>query len=405
MKRLLSAFLLGAVVVVTACSGDGDAPTFLVRDSAGIQIVDSYRPVWGEGGGWQVGPEPILRFGVVDGDPALQFDGVVGLARLADGTVVVGDGGSQELRFFDSAGNLINTAGGSGEGPGEFAGLSVLGSVDGESVWAYDFSLRRITWLNGTGGVEGMVSLGPVPPVLNAVGPLPDGTFLLKQLWGATQVAEATETGFSRDPVAFVRFGTEGALVDTLGLFPGRELFLTDENGRGVMSTPPFARNSVGTVWNDGVVVGTQDSFELVNHTPEGEVTRVVRIPAWDLALGPAELEEYIQVRLREVPSERRPSLRQELESMPIPSTRPAYGGVLADEAGNLWVSEWTIYPEVPMRWTVLDGSGRWLGEVVLAGRFRPFAIGEDWILGVEWDELEVEYVAVYPLLKGAVYE
>ena len=114
------------------------------------------------------------------------------------------------------------------------------------------------------------------------------------------------------------------------------------------------------------------------------------------------ELEDYIQNRLREVPSERQASLRQELESMPVPSTRPAYGGVLADGAGNLWVSEWTIYSEVPAHWTVLDGSGRWLGEVALAERFQPFAIGKDWILGVEWDELDVEYVAVYPLRKGS---
>jgi hypothetical protein len=34
--------------------------------------------------------------------------------------------------------------------------------------------------------------------------------------------------------------------------------------------------------------------------------------------------------------------------------------------------------------------------------RFFPYAIGEDWVLGVEWDDLDVEYVVLYPLLKDA---
>ena len=402
MNGLSPTCLLGVVAVLAGCGGGGEAPAFLVRDSAGVRIVESFRPVWEDGSGWWAGQEPTLRLGVVDGEAALQFDGVTGLARLGDGTLVVADGGSQEIRYFDSAGNPTAISGGPGEGPGEFTGLSGLGAVSGGSVWAYDFSLRRITWLSGAGEVEGLVSLGSQPPVLNSVGPLSDGTFLLKQLWGATQVADATEAGLSRDPVAFVLFDALGALIDTLGVFPGREIYLFEENGRGVMSTPPFARNSVGALWGEGVVVGTQDSFELVKHAPGGEATRVVRIPNWDLTLGPGELEGYIQARLGEVPPGRRPGLRQELEAMPTPDKKPAYGGILADEAGNLWVGEWTIYPQIPHRWTVLDLSGRWLGEMEMPGRFFPFAIGEDWVLGVETDDLDVEYVVLYPLLKDA---
>jgi hypothetical protein len=88
---------------------------------------------------------------------------------------------------------------------------------------------------------------------------------------------------------------------------------------------------------------------------------------------------------------------------MPCPATKPAFGEILSDEVGNLWVGEWTSYPLTPERWTVLDRSGRWLGEVVMPGRFLPFVIGEDWVLGVEWDDLDVEYVVLYPLSKDAM--
>jgi hypothetical protein len=401
MKGYYSTPLLGVVLVLADCGSDGEAPAFQLRDSLGIQIAESHRPAWEGGSDWSIGTQPSLRLGVVDGDPTQQLDGVTGLVRLGDGTVVVGDGGSQEIRFFDPAGNPTTIAGGKGEGPGEFTGLSGLGAAPGGSIWAYDFSLRRITWLNRAGEVEDLVSLDPQPPTLNSVGPLSDGTFVLKQLWGAAEVSGARETGIRRDPVAFVRFDAEGALVDTLGLFPGRELFLTDENGRVVMNTPPIGRNSVGALWEGGVVVGTQDGFELVGYGSGGEPHTIVRIPGWDLTLDPGELEGYIQSRLDAVPSERRPGLRQELEAMPTPENKPAYGEMLADEAGNLWVGEWTPYPQIPQRWTVLDRSGRWLGEMVMPKRFFPFAIGEDWVLGVETDDMDVEFVVLYPLSKG----
>jgi len=394
--------VLGVVLVLAGCGGEADSPAFQLRDSAGIQIAESHRPAWEGGSGWLIGTEAALRLGVVDGDPALQFDRVTGVVRLGDGRVVVGDGGSQEIRFFDAGGDLITITGGSGEGPGEFTGLSEIGTGPGGRIWAYDFSLRRITWLNASGEVEHLVSLGTQPPTLNSVGALSDGTFVLRQLWGATQVSEAREGDFLRDPVAFVRFDAQGALVDTLGLFPGREIFLTDENGRAVMNTPPIDRNSVGAVWEDRVVVGTQDAFELVRYGSGGEPNMIVRIPNWDLTLGPGELEGYIQGRLDGVPAERQPGLRQELESVPVPAHKPAYGGLLADEAGNLWVAEWTTFAQVPMRWTVLDRSGQWLGKTVMPERFLPYAIGEDWVLGVETDELDVEYVVLYPLLKNS---
>jgi hypothetical protein len=366
-----------------------------------VKIAESFGPAWSEGERWSFGSVPLLRIGVVDGEAPYQFDGITGMTRLDDGTIVVADGGSQEIRFYHPDGQVKAVVGGRGEGPGEFVGLAGLGKGSADRVWAYDFSLRRITWFGGTGELVSLVTLGPEPPVLNPVGALADGTFLLKQLWGATAVAQASDQGFRRDPVAFVRFGEDGALVDTVGLFPGREMVITEEGGRGVMSTPPFARNSVGVVWRGDVAVGTQDAFELVRYAPSGGVVGKVRIPSWDLDLTTADVEAYVEDRLATAPEDRRPGLRQELESMPVPDEKPAFGGLLADQIGNLWVAEWVIYPQVPRAWTILDPEGAWLGEVAAPGRFHPNAIGDDWVLGVEWDELDVEYAVLYALEKG----
>jgi len=375
-----------------------EAPAFSLRDSSGVTIAESLRPAWAEGGAWRVDQEPILRLGVVEGDPHQQFDGVTGALRLEGGGVVVADGGFQEVRYFSSAGEWTSTFGRPGEGPEEFTGLAALGLGPGGRIWAYDFSLRRVSWLDESGEAVGLTTLGSIPPTLNAVGALSDGTFVLKQLWGAEAVSTAERTGLRRDPVAYVRFDADGALVDTLGLFTGREVYLWDENGRGVMGTPPFARNSVGSVWGEGVVVGSQETFQVEVFTSQGELARIVRIPTPELALGPRDLEGFIQSRLEATPPDRRPGMREQIEAMAMPPTRPAYGGLLGDSMGNLWLSEWAMYPHFPERWTVLDPEGRWLGAVAMPPNFHPMDIGEDWILGVERDELDVEYVVIYPL-------
>lgn len=389
-----------ALFLARAFTGEREEgpPAVQIWDSAGVEVVESYRPSWQGEEGWTIASRPLLRIGVVEGDPAYQFSGIVGAARLEDGTVVVADQGAQEVRFFEPSGEVKAVVGGRGGGPEEFTGLSGLGWSPDGGVWAYDFSLRRVVWMDPSGALTHLTSLGPDPPVLNPIGALPDGSFVLKQLWGYTALAEAVHQGFRRDPVAFVRFSPEGALLDTLGLFPGREVYISSEEGRGVMSAPPFARNATGAVRRGRVVVGSQETFSLKELDGAGELLRIVRIPGGVRPVGPGDLEAYIQGRLASAPPERHPAIRRSLEDMPVPETLPAYGQILGDRAGNLWVGEWVMYPDMASRWTVFDDGGRWLGEVRMPEGFHPWDVGEDWILGTERDELDVEYVVLYPL-------
>jgi hypothetical protein len=335
----------------------------------------------------------------VEGDVEELLSEVVGAVRLADGTVAVADA-AQEVRFFGPGGGHVRTVGGPGEGPGEFTGLAALARHPGGGVWAWDFSLRRVTRISGDGEIDDVVTLDPEPPVLSPVGALPDGTFVFKQLWGAGATAAATRTGLRRDPVAVVRLDASGALLDTLDLVPGREVHIEEEDGRGVMITPPFGRNAVGTVRGDRVVVGSQETFEVRELAPDGAVLRVLRLPSRDVGLDPADARRLLDERVEAAPPERRATLRRSLGAIPFPESRPAHGGLLADREGNLWVSEWAPFPRVPGRWTVFGPDGRWLGEVEMPPGFQPTDIGDDWLVGVQRDEMDVEYVLVFPLVK-----
>lgn len=405
-RRLANGTPVVLLLLGYGCAPGEAPPAVTVRDSAGVAIVESRRPAWKEGGGWNLAPEPTLRIGAVEGDPAYQFSDVAGVVRLSDGGIAVADAGSSEIRFFDPRGRFLSAVGGPGEGPGEFSTLAGLGRGPGTWIWAYDFAARRITWLEETGEIRRSTTLAPEPAAVYPVGPLPDRSFVLRQLWGVRRTAEALEEGLRRDPVAFVRFDTAGTLIDTVGLVPGREIYLREEDGRGVMVRPLVGRDAAGTVLSRTeadasgppatVVVGDQDSFEVRELTPDGRLLRILRIPGRDLSLPAGEYADIQESYVTSAPPEARPDLRRTLEARPRPERRPAHGPIRSDGVGHLWVGAWSRGPS--STWTVLAPDGSWLGDVDVPPGFTLHSIGPDWVAGVETDDMGVEYAVCYEL-------
>jgi hypothetical protein len=109
----------------------------VVRDSAGVQIVEYGRDVWDIGSGWTVGSEPMLSLGAADSAPEYEFAGIEGALRLPDGRIVVADAGSREIRFYGADGGFLGATGRRGEAPGEFELIDDMGYGPGDSIWVY----------------------------------------------------------------------------------------------------------------------------------------------------------------------------------------------------------------------------------------------------------------------------
>ncbi len=70
------------------------------------------------------------------------------------------------------------------------------------------------------------------------------------------------------------------------------------------------------------------------------------------------------------------------------------------DRLGNVWVQQFEI-PGSPSRtWSVFGADGEWLGDVDVPDRFRPLEIGDDYVLGRYGDELDVEHIQLWELVK-----
>lgn len=137
MRYQIEASLLGVVLVATSCGGErGPTSSVIVTDSAGVKIVDN-----GEldpSLDLLASPVPILQIGVLDGAPELQLFEVSDVKRLSDGGIAVANAGSRELRIYNSDGSHRATAGGSGQGPGEFGYPEALFVLRGDTIRVQD---------------------------------------------------------------------------------------------------------------------------------------------------------------------------------------------------------------------------------------------------------------------------
>jgi hypothetical protein len=405
--RRLHALILLVTTALAACSsGTGNSSASAGRDSAGIVIVESTSPSWPDGAGWRLTEEPVLEIGALDGALEYQLFRVFDATRLADGRIVVANSGTHELRFYESDGTYIRTAGRQGAGPGEFQGLMLVESFAGDSLLTYDWRNRRITVFSPGG--EFVRSFTPdalagTPFFPNHVLPLKDGSLILGV--ASPPAVGRVATGVSQDTMVIVRADMDGATLDTIADYPGAEIRVqTAGSGERtmVMAGPRLWSPSPQMQgYANGFYLGNGASFEITYYGQRGAVERLIRLDQPNLPVTSEDIERYKEERLAQAEDEntRRRALAR-MENMQFTETFPAYDGLLVDPAGSLWVREFRRPGAQQQRWKVFDGGGALLGTVEMPQELRAYQIGDDFVLGRWIDELDVEHVRLYGILK-----
>jgi hypothetical protein len=377
-------------LAVAACREVAAPPAASVaRDSAGVRVVENARAADETGAAWSLG-EAVVDVG---GGPEGDFFNVVGGALLPDGGFAVGVGGLAQVRFYDAPGGLRATLGGPGDGPEEFRLMGALGGVGGDTVWVYDYGAARLSLLTPADGFVRSVTLTPPLGAGMVLGKRADGSVIVAQMWGTPGGTEAE--GLVRDPAVYARYGPDGVLLDTIGLFPGREVLHRLEDGRMTMVAVPFARVASHALLGDDLVVGDQVRREIAIVAVDGANTTLIRWAGPSLGITAHDVEAWKEGVLTSAAESERPSLRAYLSEIPFPDVRPAYGRILTDAEGAIWVADPTFPGEDARAWQVFDAGGRWLGAVRVPERFRLLDVGRDRVLGVARDELDVERIEV----------
>ncbi len=149
-----------ALLLIAACQAEHDpASQTIVRDSAGNRIVENVLPTADGRTVWRLSAAPIMQLGVIEGDPAFEFRIISGAVRLSDGTIVVANTGSSELRAYGTDGQHVWSSGRDGEGPGEYHNIGWIAVLEPDTLVVYDRSLRRVSFIAGDGQFARQVRL------------------------------------------------------------------------------------------------------------------------------------------------------------------------------------------------------------------------------------------------------
>lgn len=404
---MMRGLALAGTVLLAAC-GDAARPQAVVRDSVGVRIVENHRPALDEAAGWRVDDAPMLQIGEAEGAPEYQLSNVRGAVRLAGGGVVVANGGSRELRYYDARGRFLRAAGGEGGGPGEFASLDALVAYRGDSLAAWDAGPRRVSVFgpDGTFGRAATVrGLSSVTARLRAA--FADGSLVLEPTGTADDYIRMA-SGERRDSVSFVRVTADGVLADTLARRGARE-YVSVRSGNLILQRPVlFGRDSYVGAAGGRAFVAESDQYRVDVVDPRGGAVMSIRRL---VEPRPATRDEL--ARAREEAAEGRERTRSEMARMagtalpepaddevPARSTLPAFDRVLVDARGFLWVRDYLVGSADAPRWSVFDAEGRWIATVRTPAGVEVYQVGDDWILGRGRDELDVESVRMYRLRR-----
>lgn len=393
-----------AVLALPACEGadSPDRPATQVRDSAGIRIIENASPPEGSRLNWRIGSEPTLSIGEVDGDDPYLLYLARDATRLSDGRIVVANRGTQELRVFDARGTYLETWGGEGEGPGEFTELWSVERWPGDSIAAWTARRLGISVFASDGSYGrtfNMESYGsPLWIYFSPVSVTPDGSVLAVL---SPEVADTT--------VAELRDG-EGRTTANFGAHPSIEMHRFVEDGRATSFLKIFGRRPVFATWGERVVIGSTDRYELKAFRADGSLERLVRRAHVPRAPTPADVAAYIDDRqppptpdMSDAQAESARRWRRGYESVPVAEHFPAFESIMTDVLDHLWVEEYEFPGEERpgSLWTVFDPEGHVLGFVETPEAPLILEIGEDYILTWFRDDLDVEYVQLWPLERG----
>lgn len=398
MKQLAMLLLLG----VLACDRGGTPE----GGDAALPTSES-SPPFSE---WSLDSLPVVRIGAVGGPPEYQLSRVAFAGRLADGRFVVADDGSSELRWFGPDGHFQLRVGGRGEGPGEFLRVVSAAVTPQDSVVLYDVQNQRLTWFGPEGNLGRTVRL-ELHPAMSLV-PLGDGRVVIAEEQPTLNLGGA-EYNYSQDSVRVMVTGGTSQPLDTVLHVAGREaatwVGYTDGKPTGTRQFGlPFSHPTLVGAVSEQIVLLESGRSELVFFNEGGEpVRRARRTDVVPPSLSAALRQEYVSHAVRSATERGAPEQPARigaeglLEVIPEGKRVSPFDRMLTDAvSGTIWLRDYVFDWNAgdPQHWTVHDSVGDVLGRVTTPPRLDVMQVGPDVVVGVERDELGVEYVVAYSL-------
>jgi hypothetical protein len=394
---------LPAACVLAGCTGTATSRDTVVRDSAGIRIIDHGPVDFAALPQWSVADTPRLLIGTVAGDENVQFHRIRDAIRTTDGAIVVLDD-SRTVRGFAPDGSHLWTAGGPGEGPGEFRFPSMVAEIAVDSLVVWDASNRlSIFTSDGRFARDAVVALDGPSVAWGRSGP--------REVLIDARRAERTQIDGHQALVAtsdHLLVDMDGTVTRDLGSRTYGVNFQEVAAG-GAFSPAIFATSAVFGPGPAGVWYGDTESYELREFTGADSIARIIR---WEGPDRSVREQDYGDAIAKWSEDSDDPAVRRFLieygNTHPRSSTFPAFEQLLVDRVGRVWLRDY-VKPhleEGQRRWLILSPDGaRIVARLTHPANLSPMDAGEDWLLAVRRDAMDVEWIALYDFVESGQEE
>lgn len=403
MSRVTGIGLLASALVVGAsgCSQRAQGNRRIVTDSVGVEVVRVQPPTDTADSTAVV----VCRIGVASGSVESQLDDVGGALRLGDGTIVVANGGSGELRFFDATGAFVHAVGRRGEGPNEYQSMDYLG-LRGDTIAVYDERLLRLSLLDLGGEFLRSVSFANLA-LPYVAGTLDSGAVGAWRFTGP----EEQSIGIHTAPIQFGTITIAAGDFRVFGVASAAEEALVNYQGRVIRAFRAYAREGDVAAGGSYVYVLDASSDNRISvYAASGHLVRVLAIDVARRAPTAADVNAWVESWMNELhpPQKVEDWWRFGFRTIPPPDSIPLLRSLVVDSRGNVCAER---YPQ-----TLQSASHYWCftpkGHFVRGIQLPPGAvrrgvhqfgdpkiqIAGDYVVGVWADDLGVERVEVFRL-------
>jgi hypothetical protein len=252
------------------------------------------------------------------------------------------------------------------------------------------------------------------PPIYpESAVPLQDGALLFRLgekpsgKSGSSKEAPTRPSGTDsfRRSAAALRARPADGITELIDSFPGQEQVRVESPWGELEVAPALAKNTTTATQPNGtrICIGDQETAELRCFADDSS-RMVIRWQSVPEAVDPAgEPVTLWREAAAEVYGQKldRDATRRLIEQIPIPTVLPPYRFIHIDKTGHIWVDTGrsTGSDAVRFDFLVFTPDGILLGPVAVP-KGRVVEIGEDYILSVREDDLGVQYVVRYRMMR-----
>lgn len=411
-----------ALVIAAGCADSHIEWAGEITDSAGVQIVSNPSSgLWTSDESWSVVEE--LRIGQADGDPNYIFGFIAGVDVSEQGEIYVLDQQARTVGVFSEEGGFLRSVGRPGDGPGELGRIpSMVGVAPGDTVVIAD-PPRGVHRYDPTGTHVGTEPFAEPAGSNQFRWRVSSSGFAMQVRKYYTFVDPNTLTGQTlEDPI--VLLSPDLRSQDTLAMILVPESRAPQKSAQTCEGLDVYAEQIAWDVSPRSELHVASTTEYSVRTYDAGRLRRIVRKTVEPRVLSGSEqdlVRRAVEARFRQngVAPDRAQSMASR---MCFPGALPLVAEVRSGPDSTLWVGPPVMpslafsdrSPELPgwvlptswgmvpgSDWDVFDRDGRFMGNVSLPYRFRPFAFRGDLIYGSWEDDIGVPYVLRLRIVRG----